>query len=178
MTAALAGALTGYNTTADDLERCKSGEDVSHPYLVTFSFTPVQELIKASRKMRDFWAGSWILHYMAAKVCFQLALQYGPDSLLYPSLFQQPLIDHWLLQKYPELGKWIKQPQPHNLLTAGFPNVVVMILPQARVQAAMQTAEQTLKQAWHQLGDEVFKELHDTRHWMKDLRQDIRERKR
>ncbi|PAX51241.1 type III-B CRISPR-associated protein Cas10/Cmr2 [Brunnivagina elsteri] len=92
ITAALAGALTGYDATNDDLERWKSGKEFSHPYLVTFTFTPVQELIKASRKIRDFWAGSWILHYIAAKTCFQLALKYGPDSFLYPSLFQQPLI--------------------------------------------------------------------------------------
>jgi CRISPR-associated protein Cmr2 len=121
--------------------------------------------------MRDFWAGSWILHYIAAKICFKLALQYGPDSLLYPSLFQQPLIDHWLLQKYPEFSTWVKQPESRDLLTAGFPNVIVMILPSNSVEAAMQTAEQALKQAWQELGNLAIEELHK-RHWMKDLTQD------
>ena len=170
ITAALAGALTGYDATSDDLKHWKSGKEVSHPYLVTFTFTPVQELIKASRKIRDFWAGSWILHYIAAKICFQLALKYGPDSFLYPSLFQQPLIDHWLNHKYPNLG--IQKPNSHDLLTAGFPNVVVMILPKDKVEAAMQMAEQTLKETWQELGDLVFEELHGNRHWMKDLQKD------
>ncbi len=170
--AALAGGLTGYDATTDDLERWKSGKEVSHPYLVSFTFTPVQELIKASRKMRDLWAGSWILHYIAAKICFKLALQYGPDSLLYPSLFQQPLIDHWLLQKFPAFDKWVKQPETKDLLTAGFPNVIVVILPKDKVEAAMQTAEQTLKEAWQELGNLVFDELHGTRRWMKDLQRD------
>ncbi|MBF2066494.1 MAG: type III-B CRISPR-associated protein Cas10/Cmr2 [Calothrix sp. C42_A2020_038] len=171
MTAALTGALVGYDATTEDLILWKSGKEPSHPYLVTFSFTPVQDLIKASRKMRDFWAGSWTLHYIAAKICWKLAMQYGPDSLLYPSLFQQPLIDHWLLTQYPAFDKWVKQPSPHNLLTAGFPNVIVMILPEAKVEAAMQTAEQTLKQVWQQLGILAFEELHG-RHWMHNLNQD------
>lgn len=58
ITAALAGALAGYDLTTADLEqRWSSERTLSHPYLATFSFSPVQELIKASRKMRDFWAG-------------------------------------------------------------------------------------------------------------------------
>ena len=36
ITAALAGALTGYNATEDDLKRWESGKEVSHPYLVYF----------------------------------------------------------------------------------------------------------------------------------------------
>ena len=96
LTSAMAGALTGYSLTTEQLEVSKNKEDLSHPYLVAFSFSPIQELIKASRKMRDYWAGSWILHYLSAKICWRLALIYGPDTLLYPSLFQQPLIDRWL----------------------------------------------------------------------------------
>lgn len=69
ITASLAGALAGYDLTmADIIEKWPSGKELSHPYLAVFSFTPVQELIKASRKMRDFWAGSWLLHYLSAKV--------------------------------------------------------------------------------------------------------------
>ncbi|BAZ04391.1 type III-B CRISPR-associated protein Cas10/Cmr2 [Calothrix sp. NIES-3974] len=170
ITAALAGALTGYDATSDDLERWQPGKEVSHPYVVSFTFTPVQELIKASRKMRDFWAGSWILHYIAAKICFELALKYGPDSFLYPSLFQQPLIDLWLTQKYPDLG--VTKPNFHDLLTAGFPNVIVMILPKDKVEAAMQMAEQTLKETWQELGDLVFDELQKNRRWMRGLRKE------
>ena len=172
ITAALAGALAGYDLTTAEFERWSSANTLSHPYLASFTFTPVQELIKASRKMRDFWAGSWILHYLCAKVCWKLALQYGPDSLLYPSLFQQPLIDHWLLQKFPEFKDWVKQPSDRALLTAGFPNVVVLVLPKDKVQAAMQTAKQTIKQAWQEIGDLVFAELHDQRRWMPDLKCD------
>ncbi len=173
VTAALAGALSGYKLTHSDIQASWSSDKIlSHPYLATFSFTPIQELIKASRKMRDFWTGSWILHYLSAKVCWKLATIYGPDTLLYPSLYQQPLIDNWLLQTWPDFGKWIEQPRSQQLLTAGFPNVLVLMLPKDAVRSAMQTAHQTLLEEWRYLGNLVFKELQTDRGWMPDLKLD------
>ena len=121
LTAALAGALAGYDLTSAQIKRWPANKNTSRPYIAIFSFTPIQELIKASRKMRDFWAGSWILHYLSAKICWKLAQLYGPDSLVYPCLFQQPLIDHWLLKQWPDFEKWIKKPGSQQILTAGFP---------------------------------------------------------
>jgi len=178
LTAALAGALTGYERPS------QPALTTSHPYLATFSFTPIQELIKASRKMRDFWAGSWVLHYLSAKICWKLAQIYGPDCLIYPSLYQQPLIDHWLLEevqkrKWQSFTSWVEQPSDRALLTAGFPNVIVALLPKAEVRKAMQTARQTLMDEWSRttpsaenssIGHLVFQEL-ERRRWMPKLRE-------
>ena len=163
LAAALAGALVGYQ---DD-------ETESRPQLVIFSFSPVQELIKASRKMRDFWAGSWLLHYLSAHVCWNIASKYGADSLVYPSLYQQPLIDHWLLDKYPNFNnnEWIIQPNNRALLTAGFPNVIVAVLPKSEVKGAMQTARQNLLKEWINVSDLVYQQLKEWG-WMPDLAQD------
>jgi CRISPR-associated protein Cmr2 len=169
LTSALAGAFAGYDLTTEELNRWPSNQETSHAYLAVFSFTPVQELIKASRKMRDFWAGSWLLHYLSAKVCWALASKYGPDSVLYPSLSQQPLIDHWILQQWPEFERWVTSPRNSQLLTAGFPNVIVMVLPKAKVQAAMQFAEETLKREWLAVGKMAFEELTQNRGWMQGL---------
>jgi len=173
MTAALCGALAGYDLTSQDIaERWSQDKPLSRAYLAAFSFTPVQELIKASRKMRDFWAGSWVLHYLSAKVCWDLAQIYGPDSFLYPSLFQQPLIDYWLLEKWPsEFQQFCDRPRGQKLLTAGFPNVLVMILPKDKVAAAMQTAQQSLKAEWRRLGREVLSLLQAERRWMPGLQE-------
>ncbi|MDB9313727.1 type III-B CRISPR-associated protein Cas10/Cmr2 [Spirulina sp. CS-785/01] len=169
LTAALAGAFIGYNATPDLLANpWPANAPLPHAYLATFSFSPVQQLIKASRKMRDFWAGSWLLHYLSAKVCWTLAKQYGPDCFLYPSLFQQPLIDHWLRQ---EFGEWVKQPSDRSLLTAGFPNVLLLILPKEKVAAAMQTAKSTLLQEWRQVAHLVFTHLKEKRHWTRQLQE-------
>ncbi|MBG0742547.1 MAG: type III-B CRISPR-associated protein Cas10/Cmr2 [Cylindrospermopsis raciborskii KL1] len=169
MTSALAGGFAGYDLTLDEVKNWPRGKRVSHPYLAVFSFGPVQELIKSSRKMRDFWAGSWLLHYLSAKVCWKIANQYGPDTLLYPSLYEQPLIDYWLIQQYRDFSPYINQPLPESLLTAGFPNVIVLVLPEGKVQAAMQTAQQTLLEEWLKIGDLVLKELQNKRHWMPSL---------
>lgn len=172
MTAALCGALAGYDLTEEEItQQWSKNKPLSRAYLAAFSFTPVQELIKASRKMRDFWAGSWILHYLSAKVCWDLAQIYGPDSFLYPSLFQQPLIDYWLREKWPEFDSLIDRPRGQKLLTAGFPNVLVMILPKDKVAAAMQTAQQSLKAEWRRLGREVLTLLQQERHWMPGLQE-------
>ncbi|MGK7883238.1 MAG: type III-B CRISPR-associated protein Cas10/Cmr2 [Crocosphaera sp.] len=171
LTAAMAGALTGYDLTTEDLTKnWKANKPLSHPYLVSFTFSPIQELIKASRKMRDLWAGSWILHYLSAKVSWTLANIYGPDCLIYPNLYQQPLIDHWLLKKYGKFGfeQWIKQPSERSLLTAGFPNVLVLVLPKDKVETAMQTAKSTLISEWLNISKLVFDELEE-RYWMKGL---------
>ncbi|MFM6224445.1 MAG: type III-B CRISPR-associated protein Cas10/Cmr2, partial [Dolichospermum sp.] len=119
----------------------------------------------------------WLLHYLSAKVCWKLANQYGPDTLLYPSLYEQPLIDHWLLQQYPDFAQFINKETPEktsseSLLTAGFPNVLVLVLPEGKVQAAMQTAQQTLLEEWLKIGDLVLNELQNERHWMRQLKPD------
>ena len=162
ITSALAGGLAGYYRQREEYPSKSQSFARSRPHLFVFSFSPVQQLIKASRKMRDFWAGSWLLHYLSAKVSWELAQKYGADSLLYPCLYQQPLIDHWLLQKYPEFSQWITEPTEQQLLTAGFPNVIVMILPDNGKQgdeikdnpiyAAAQYAKQILQKTWQELG--------------------------
>lgn len=158
VTAALAGCLAGYEEPK-----------FARPFLVSFTFNPIQELIKASRKMRDFWAGSWLLHYLSARISWRLAEKYGPDCLLYPSLYGQPLIDYWLREKYPEFEEWIPQPSPNALLTAGFPNVLLLLLPEERVEAAMQFAQQTLKEEWKQLAQRVLDYLQGDRRWLRQL---------
>lgn len=177
--AAMAGALRGFDSTSPQI-----------PHLVTFSFSPVQELIKASRKLRDFWAGSWILHYLSAQVCWALAQKYGPDSLIYPSLYGQPLIDHWLGQQsqvnpddhrvrdpWLDFQPWLTAPEAdanyirRRLLTAGFPNVITLILPGDAVAGAMALAKQVLLQkGWcDELSERAFAEL-EGRRWTRGLK--------
>lgn len=147
--ASIAGSLIGLEESED-----------ARPHLAIFSMTPVQEMIKASRKMQDFWAGSWLLHYLSAKVCWTWALKYGPDSLVYPNLYAQPLIDHWLLEKWPDFDQWVNKPHPKQLLTAGFPNVLVAIFPKHSVEQpkgnAFVIAQEVLRRSWLDIGKQVW----------------------
>lgn len=157
--AALAGSLAGY-----------SEPKKTQPYLASFTFSPIQELIKASRKMRDFWAGSWVLHYLSAQICWKLAVKYGPDSFLYPCLYAQPLIDYWIRKTYSDFSPWIPDPK-QKILAAGFPNVIMLLLPEDKVRAAMQLAQQTLREEWLNLAHLVFTRLKHDHHWMPHLKE-------
>ena len=111
------------------------------PHLLLFTFSPVQEFIKASRKFIDFWAGSYLLHYLGAKICWYIAEEYGPDAIITPSLWGQEIIDALIFQKYREFqgafNNYIKgdpvskfnDNRSASLNTAGFPNLVTAVLP-------------------------------------------------
>ena len=182
ITSALAGGLAGCYKNPEDYPKSRARNiSFSRPHLVVFTFSPVQELVKASRKMRDFWAGSWLLHYLSAKVSYKLAKKYGADTLLYPCLYQQPLIDHWLRQDYPQFSEWIEEPTAQQILTAGFPNVIVMILPDNGKQgdeikdnpiyAATQYAKQVLHEEWEELGTKSLEFLKKMNPAWKDINQ-------
>jgi CRISPR-associated protein Cmr2 len=113
-----------------------------HPYLLLFTFCPVQEFIKSSRKFLDFWAGSYLLHYLSARLCWFIARVYGPDAVITPSLWSQEIIDALLVKQYPEFRTTLaglqdgsdpvtrfKDKTSTSLSTAGFPNVITAIVP-------------------------------------------------
>ncbi len=172
-TSALAGALAGrYANDADYPKKGDRNVPRSHPHVLSFTFTPIQDFVVASRKLRDLWAGSWTLHYLSAKACWDLAWSYGPDVLLYPCLYEQPLIDYWLLEKYPEFREWIDPPSDRALLTAGFPNVIVAILPDngqreadgqpqshSLIEAAAQSLQQSVQERWTQIAQQALEFL-------------------
>ncbi|MGB3615871.1 MAG: type III-B CRISPR-associated protein Cas10/Cmr2, partial [Elainellaceae cyanobacterium] len=93
--------LHSYQSAVSALSGAMStGKQRETPYLLLFSFSPVQEFIKSSRKFLDFWAGSYLLHYLSTRLCWHVAQEYGPDSLIVPSLWGQDIIDAFLLQRY------------------------------------------------------------------------------
>ncbi|NJL02743.1 MAG: type III-B CRISPR-associated protein Cas10/Cmr2 [Spirulinaceae cyanobacterium SM2_1_0] len=165
-TAALAGGLAGRYADAADYPLKNDRVDeatLSRPTLLNFTFTPIQQFVQASRKLRDLWASSWLLHFLSARACWELAWTYGPDALLYPCLYAQPLIDYWLLEQYSHFRQWIDPPSDRALLTAGFPNVVVTILPDNGdrqgnnpVKAAAQQLQSALNNRWQAIAAEAL----------------------
>ncbi|MCG9890115.1 MAG: hypothetical protein MH252_03425 [Thermosynechococcaceae cyanobacterium MS004] len=133
-------SLHGYGSTVSALtgalfpEGCGKGEPKT-PYLLILTFSPIQEFIKASRKFLDFWAGSYLLHYLSAKLCWHVAEKLGPDAIITPSLWGQDIIDAFLSVKYRDLYEGQKTPgekfaqaqSSSRLSTAGFPNVITVL---------------------------------------------------
>lgn len=161
--------IHSYQSTVSAL----SGSLTEHPYLFLFSFSPVQDFIKASRKFLDFWAGSYLLHYISAKLCWTIAEAYGPDAVITPSLWHQEIIDVFLLQKYSDfdayftnnnqeqtpLERW-KNRESTSLSTAGFPNAIVALVPGK--EAATELGERLtnlIKKIWEDLGKQVHDDI-------------------
>lgn len=166
--------LHSYNSTvsaiAGAVPEDYQQEDVDkHPYLLLFTFSPVQEFIKSSRKFLDFWAGSYLLHYLSAKLCWFIAERYGPDAVITPSLWSQEIIDALMVEQYPDFSEDFHRFQENShpvtrfqnntstsLSTAGFPNVITAIVPGK--EAAKTLGEDLckhLKEQWQEIALKV-----------------------
>jgi CRISPR-associated protein Cmr2 len=161
-----------YNSTVSALvgamfpNEWQEDQEPVHPYLLLFNFSPVQEFIKASRKFLDYWAGSYLLHYLSAIACWFIAERYGPDMIVTPSLWSQEIIDAMLLQKYPNLEEAFKDylggtpPErfktSNSLNTAGFPNLITTLVPGRKdAQKLGKDLSQYLKETWQYMGKRV-----------------------
>lgn len=145
------------------------GGEPDRPYIVLFTFSPVQEFIKASRKFLDFWAGSYLLHYLSAVLCWEAAQRYGADAIITPSLWSQEIIDALIAQTYPAIRSDITiverfrdrslAPTDRRLSTlniAGFPNTLTLLVPgREAADHLIATLKATLQHYWHTIATRV-----------------------
>ncbi|AFZ61069.1 type III-B CRISPR-associated protein Cas10/Cmr2 [Anabaena cylindrica FACHB-243] len=144
--------------------------DSKTPYLLIFSFSPVQEFIKSSRKFLDFWAGSYLLHYLSSRLCWHIAQELGPDAVIVPSLWSQEIIDALIVQKYPDFGSDFERLQEDkktpverftdktstSLSTAGFPNMITVLVPGKEAAQKLGTElKLKLTEEWVKIGEKV-----------------------
>lgn len=143
-------------------------KDNPQPYLLLFTFSPIQEFIKASRKFLDFWAGSYLLHYLSAYLCWEVAKLYGPDAIITPSLWGQEIIDALICQEQPDWKIYFACSQGQDpisrfnnrtstsLSTAGFPNTITVLAAgkEAAVALGNDLAEK-LKKRWCEIAAAV-----------------------
>lgn len=171
--------LHSYKSTVSALvgamypEHWQEGGKSQHPYLFLFTFSPVQEFIKASRKFVDFWAGSYLLHYLSVKLCWYIAETYGSDAVITPSLWSQEIIDALIVKKYPDFAANFACFQDGtspvgrfdngisaSLSTAGFPNVIMALVPGK--EAARELGEKLKKcliEEWSEIAKKVREDI-------------------
>ncbi len=172
---ALIGSMYPENKETEALEEqsdvWQKGEKPFHPYLILFTFSPVQEFIKASRKFLDFWSSSYLLHYLGAKVCWFIAQEYGPDSVITPSLWGQEIIDALILKQldiedvfknsftqiigFNPIDRFNDR-ESNSLATAGFPNVITALVPSKQAAEKLgKKLQQELKKEWQTIAYKV-----------------------
>ena len=66
------------------------------PAFLLFTIAPVQSFISKARKTSDLWAGSYMLSYLIWESMKPIVEKYGPDTIVYPNLLRQPLVDMYL----------------------------------------------------------------------------------
>jgi CRISPR-associated protein Cmr2 len=156
-------------STVSALATGLSGDDAppkNTPYLVLFTFSPIQEFIKASRKFLDFWSGSYLLHYLSARLCWSVSQDYGPDTVITPSLWEQPIFDALMLQEFTHFRDFFgsdldpisrfDQAETTALCTAGFPNTIIVLVPgeQAAIDLGKRLKD-NLNEIWSHIAQQV-----------------------
>ena len=129
-------------------------DDSNSISLTVFSITPVQSFISKARKLRDHWAGSVILSYLAFIGARFVAEHLGPDHIVYPSLHDQDLVEQWLSRDF-HLGRFLEETD-ENLLKhkkigrtiASFPNKFVFICPENSAESFCTKVRQAIQQEW------------------------------
>lgn len=122
------------------------------PAFLLFTLGPVQEFIATARRTQDLWAGSFLLSYLTWQGMRVLAERLGPDCILFPSLYAQPLVDQWLHQVH---GVIERPPQGESLAQASFPNRFLALVPAALASTFGEQARQALLAEWRQLTQHV-----------------------
>jgi CRISPR-associated protein Cmr2 len=122
-----------------------------HAALLVCSVGPVQDFIRTARRTQDLWMGSYMLSYLAWRGIRTIADESGPDAVIYPSLYGQPLVDQWLATDH---GLSVR-PRLEDLSRATLPNKFVALLPARDAKGVAGRVADAVRTAWGELADGV-----------------------
>ena len=148
--------------------------------LLLFSIGPVQPLIEAARRIGDLWSGSYLLSYLVADLLAEVSREFGPDHIIFPSVWAQPLVDLQLAEEWQNAtlaraeiaGKQI----PPNLweqlwndphadtrrslyTTPSLPNRFLALLPRSEAAATARRLSHRLQERLQKIGQSVLDSL-------------------
>ncbi len=112
----------------------------SDPAFVIFTIAGVQDFITTSRRTQDLWMGSFLLSWLSYQGMKTIAEKYGPDVIIMPQLWNQPLFDYDLAEKIK-----IGQPDREKLRIANLPNIFSFFAPRNGIETLIKEIENNLK---------------------------------
>lgn len=121
---------------------------------LSFKIGPVQEFIANAGKTLDLWAGSHLLSYLVFRGILAVIEEYGPDSIIFPYLREQPFVDHWLRDQ----GLNVEF-NARSLEVANIPHRFLAIVPVDKAQNLSQYIRMHIEAAWDeiaQFGKEIL----------------------
>lgn len=111
------------------------------PAFLLFTIGPVQDFISAARSTRDLWSGSYLLSYLIGHSLRRIAIDFGPDHVIFPNLCDQPIMDMLLREdiwdkistkggkRLFEAFDYYEKDSRQRLLTPSLPNRFLAVLP-------------------------------------------------
>lgn len=148
------------------LDGCADGKGkdaVLKPAFLKFQIGPVQDFIAEARSIRDLWSGSYLLSWLMASGLKALALEIGPDSVIFPNLKGQALLDLHLRDdlwsKVNVNGKSVWNHLNHDkdaLLTPNLPNVFLAVVHQDRAEELGKLVENAIRKEWAEIAASVW----------------------
>ncbi|MEO0176078.1 MAG: type III-B CRISPR-associated protein Cas10/Cmr2 [candidate division WOR-3 bacterium] len=146
------------------------------PAILIFTIGPVQSFISKARKTSDLWAGSYMLSYLTWKSMKALVEDFGPDVIIYPNLYGQPLCDLWLYEKFKnspinteEFKELIERCKRNEgeLTIANIPNKFVAIIPYDSSNANI--CENNFKEALKKISKKVSEKVNSQNDGLKEI---------
>jgi hypothetical protein len=160
------------------LDGCATSTGSLSPAFLKFQIGPVQEFIQAARSTRDLWSGSYLLSWLMAHGMAALALRIGPDSVIFPNLRDQPLIDIamkeplWDRVRVGDKSVWNSHGSLRwstaQLLTPNLPNVFLAVVPSDRAATLAREVESAIQEEWKRIAASVWKHCEDNGLWELD----------
>jgi CRISPR-associated protein Cmr2 len=157
------------------------------PAFLLVQIGPVQEFIAQARTTRDLWSGSYLLSWLIAEGIKAVTDQVGPDCVLFPSLWAQPLFDFlhrdelFRIKTADGRDLWEEiKPSDEQILTPNLPNRFLALVPEARAKSLAEAAARAMRDALAEIGNACLDWLQDNKHpvdadprvrWDQQLRQ-------
>jgi len=137
------------------------------PAFLLVQVSPVQEFIAQARTTRDLWSGSYLLSWLVAHSIKAITDRLGPDSILFPSLWAQPLFDFLhrdevfrCIKKANGCDLWEEiKPGDGQILTPNLPNRFLALVPESQAKSLAEEATRAMHRELEQIGDACLKWL-------------------
>lgn len=125
--------------------------------LVLMTIGPVQDFINTARSTADYWAGSYLLSYLSFEGMKTFAYELAPDSIIFPDLKEQPIMDDWLNKNFGE--NFTDKPHKGDLSSPSLPNRWLVICPKEHAQNLAKKAEENIRNKWKEVKSNCAKKL-------------------
>jgi CRISPR-associated protein Cmr2 len=137
------------------LKGCVEGKQVKAS-LVAVAIGPVQEVIAQARKVKDLWAGSYLLSYLIYGAIEVVGKKYGFDSIISPYLRGNYFVKETLESMGVDLEDLC--PVPPRREVASLPNLFVAIVPSSD-EEILKECEEAIRNRWKTIVDETKEKL-------------------